>query len=218
MAVIKLIHTKDCNDSMMFITCLYPLIYPGEWSVDKDPDKIAKAIENSHEIAKSTQYADKFIGPMHPLIDIKCVLLYKHERLTKGESVIISGILSDSTILPPIGSSQVGNQNIVLTTMPLDNSYKLMRNYHLDKTGHIVSKSDDLELIKSLSNHLIYKEDFYKWPVIKKSFLEYIKVCVTPYSNLYSTTKVNTPGSEFIPRDKSLQAIKDFWEVWNANK
>ena len=218
MAVINLIHTKDCNDSMMFITCLYPLIYPGEWSVDKDPDKIAKAIENSHEIAKSTQYADKFIGPMHPLIDIKCVLLYKHERLTKGESVIISGILSDSTILPPIGSSQVGNQNIVLTTMPLDNSYKLMRNYHLDKTGHIVSKSDDLELIKSLSNHLIYKEDFYKWPVIKKSFLEYIKVCVTPYSNLYSTTKVNTPGSEFIPRDKSLQAIKDFWEVWNDNK
>jgi hypothetical protein len=218
MAVIKLIHTKDCNDSMMFITCLYPLIYPGEWSVDKDPDRIAKAIEASHAIAKSTQYADKFIGPMHPLIDIKCVLLYKHERLTKGESVVISGILSDSTILPPIGSSQVGNQNIVLTTMPLDNSYKLMRNYHLDKTGHIVSKSDDLELIKSLSNHLIYKEDFYKWPVIKKSFLEYISACVTPYSNLYSTTKVNTPGSEFIPRDKSLQAIKDFWEVWNANK
>jgi hypothetical protein len=217
MAVIKLIHTEDCNDSMMFIACLYPLLYPGEWIIEKDPDRIAKAIETSHEIAKLIQYADNFIGPMHPLIDIKCVLLYKHERLTKGESVIISGILSDGTVLPSVGSSQVGNQNIVLTTMPLDNSYKLMRNYHLDKTGHIVSKSDDLELIKSLSNHLIYKEDFYEWSSIKKSFLEYIKVCVTPYSSLYSSTKVNTPGSEFIPRDKSLQAVKDFWEVWNVN-
>ena len=151
MAVIKLIHTKDCNDSMMFITCLYPLIYPGEWSIDKDPDRIAKAIETSHAIAKSTEYADKFIGPMHPLIDIKCVMLYKHEKLTKGESVVISGILSDGTILPPVGSSQVENQNIVLTTLPLNNAYKIFSNYHLDKTGHIVSKSDDLELIKSLN-------------------------------------------------------------------
>ena len=216
-SVIKLLHTKNCNDSMMFISCLHPFLYPGEWSVDKDPDKIAKAIETSHKIAANPEFTNNLINSNSPL-DIKCALLFKHEKITSGKSVIISGILSDSTILPPIGSSQVGNQNIVLTTMPLDNSYKLMRNYHLDKTGHIVSKSDDLELIKSLSNHLIYKEDFYKWPVIKKSFLEYIKVCVTPYSNLYSTTKVNTPGSEFIPRDKSLQAIKDFWEVWNANK
>jgi len=211
MAVIKLIHTKDCNDSMMFITCLYPLLYPGEWSIEKDPDKIEEIIEITRKVAASTSYADKFI---HPLLEIKCALLYKH-RLTKGESIMISGVLSDGIVLPPIGSSQVGNQNIVLTTMSLENSYKLMKNYHLDKTGHIVSKSDDLELIKSLSNHLIYKEDFYEWSGIKKSFLEYIAACVTPYSNLYSTTKVNT--SEYIPRAKSLQAIKEFWEVWNAN-
>jgi len=218
MAVIKLIHTKDCNDSMMFITCLYPLIYPGEWSVDKDPDRIAKAIEASHAIAKSTQYADKFIGPMHPLIDIKCVLLYKHERLTKGESVIVSAILSDGTVLPPVGSSQVENQNIVLTTLPLNNAYKIFKEYNINKTAHIVGNTDDLELLSGLSNHLIYKENFNVWFDIKDKFLEYIKVCVTPYSSLYSSTKVNTPGSEFIPRDKSLQAIKDFWEVWNANK
>ena len=218
MAVIKLIHTKDCNDSMMFITCLYPLIYPGEWSVDKDPDKIAKAIENSHEIAKSTQYADKFIGPMHPLIDIKCVLLYKHERLTKGESVIISGILSDGIVLPPISSNQIGNQNIILTTLPLNKTYKLFEKYHINKTAHIVGNTDDLELLSGLSNHLIHKEDFYEWPGIKKSFLEYIKVCITPYLSLYSTTKVDTFDSELIPVDKSLQVIRDFWEVWNDNK
>jgi hypothetical protein len=217
MAVIKLIHTKDCNDSMMFITCLQPLLYPGEWSVDKDPDRITKAIETSHAVAKSTQYADKFIGPMHPLIDIKCVLLYKHERLTRGENVIVSAILSDSTILPPVGSSQVENQNIVLTTLPLDNSYKIFKEYNINKTAHIVGNTDDLELLSGLSNHLIYKENFYEWSSIKKSFLEYIKVCVTPYSNLYTTTKVNTPGSEFMSRTKSLQAVKDFWECWNVN-
>ena len=88
MAVIKLIHTKDCNDSMMFIACLHPLLYPGEWEVDKDPDRIAKAIETSHRVAASTEYADKFIN-LNSLLDIKCVLLYKHERLTKGESVLI---------------------------------------------------------------------------------------------------------------------------------
>ena len=217
MAVIKLIHTKECNDAMMFIACLQPLLYPGEWSVDKDPDRIAKAIETSHAVAKSTQYADKFIGPMHPLIDIKCVLLYKHERLTKGESVIVSAILSGGRILPPVGSSQVENQNIVLTTLPLNNAYKIFKEYNINKTAHIVGNTDDLELLSGLSNHLIYKENFYEWSSIKKSFLEYISACVTPYSNLYSTTKVNTPGSEFIPRANSLQTIKAFWEVWNVN-
>tara|TARA_Y100001951_G_scaffold65954_1_gene52997 strand:- start:866 stop:1522 length:657 start_codon:yes stop_codon:yes gene_type:complete len=218
MAVIKLIHTKDCNDSMMFIACLQPLLYPGEWSIYKDPDMIELAIETSHAVAKSIGYADKFYGPMHPLIDIECVLLYKHERLTQGECVIVSAILSDGTVLPPVGSSQVENQNIVLTTLSLNNAYKIFKEYNINKTAHIVGNTDDLELLSGLSNHLIYKEDFYEWLGIKKSFLEYIKVCVTPYSNLYSITKVNTPGSEFMSRDKSLRVVKDFWECWNANK
>jgi hypothetical protein len=217
MAVIKLIHTKDCNDSMMFIACLQPLLYSGEWSVDKDPDRIAKAIETSHAIAASTEYADKFIS-FNSLLDIKCVLLYKHERMTKGESIIISAILSDGTILPPIGSNQIGNQNIVLTTLPLNNTYKIFKKYNINKTAHIVGNTDDLELLSDLSNHLIYKENFNVWSGIKKSFLEYIKVCITPYSGLYSTTKINTPGSEFIPIDKSLQVAKDFWESYHLIK
>ena len=94
----------------------------------------------------------------------------------------------------------------------------VLSEYNINKTAHIVGNTDDLELLSGLSNHLIYKEDFYEWSGIKKSFLEYIKVCVTPYSNLYSITKVNTPGSEFMSRDKSLRVVKDFWECWNANK
>lgn len=217
MAVIKLIHTKDCNDSMMFITCLHPLLYPGEWTIDKDPDIIAKAIETSHKVAAKTEFADNLINFKSPL-DIKCALLFKHERITAGESIIISGILPDGTVLPPIGSNQIGNQNIILTTLPLHNTYKLFEKYHINKTAHIVGNTDDLELLSGLSNYLIYKEQFDIWWVIQGKFLEYIKVCITPYSSLYSTTKINTPGSEFIPIDKSLQVAKDFWEVWNDNK
>ena len=216
-SVIKLLHTKNCNDSMMFISCLHPFLYPGEWSVDKDPDKIAKAIETSHKIAANPEFTNNLINSNSPL-DIKCALLFKHEKITSGKSVIISGILSDGIVLPPISSNQIGNQNIILTTLPLNKTYKLFEKYHINKTAHIVGNTDDLELLSGLSNHLIHKEDFYEWPGIKKSFLEYIKVCITPYLSLYSTTKVDTFDSELIPVDKSLQVIRDFWEVWNDNK